>query len=57
MLSVGETNPNQIRSFWKRRTSATRQRSNSSPSVRERRHAAAKALGRLVSAAGVEAMP
>src|SRR5687767_6171317 len=56
MLSVGETSPNQIFSLWKRRASATRQRSNSSPSVRESRQAAAKALGRLAMAAGVEAM-
>ena len=44
-------------SLWNRRTSATRQRSNSSPSVRESRQAAAKALGRVVRAAGgVEAI-
>ena len=56
-LSVGETSVNQICSLWNRRTSATRQRSNSSPSVRESRQAAAKALGRLVRAAGgVEAI-
>jgi hypothetical protein len=45
--SVGETRLNQIRSLWKRRTRAIRQRSNSSPSVRESRQAAAKALGRV----------
>ena len=52
----GATSPNQIRSLWNRRTRATRQRSNSSPSVRESLQAAAKALGRLARAAGVEAM-
>jgi len=51
------TMPNQIRSLRKRRTSATRQRSNSSPSVRESRQAAANALGMLARAVtGVEAI-
>ena len=48
---------NQISSLWKRRTSATLQRSNNSPSVRESRHAAANALGRVRRALeGVKAM-
>jgi hypothetical protein len=55
--SEGEETLNQIRSLWNRRTSAIRQRSNSSPSVRESRQAAAKALGRVATdEEGVEPM-